>query len=247
MHKTLFISLLSFKLLFADFIGGEISLGIYNHTPTGQLNYKNIASTENLTNFKDSLGWDEAKDVFLKVYFEHPVPLIPNIRLAHTVISQKGLQDVSDFSWQDISSFYGDVNSDFNLNMTDITLYYEILDNWVEADAGLTLRYTRNDFTVSADLVKESLNFSTLIPMLYAKARFNVPMTDLSLQLEANAISYSGALYYDYELSTRYTLAMGLGLEAGYKVFHIDSKELTSEFHADMDFSGAYAAIVWDF
>jgi hypothetical protein len=83
--------------------------------------------------------------------------------------------------------------------------------------------------------------------MLYGKVRLNLPTTDLSLQLEANAVSYWDITTYDYELSARYTLAMGVGLEAGYKAFHIDSDELVNGFDADMDFSGPYAAAIWDF
>ena len=90
-------------------------------------------------------------------------------------------------------------------------------------------------------------DFSIWVPMLYGKVRFNLPVTDLSFQLEANAISYWDITAYDYELSARYTLAMGLGLEAGYKGLHMESDELVNGFHADMDFSGPYAAAIWDF
>ena len=74
-----------------------------------------------------------------------------------------------------------------------------------------------------------------------------MPITDLSFQLEANAISYSDITTSDYELSARYTLMMGLGLEAGYKALHLDSDDLVEGFYADIDFSGPYAAVIWDF
>jgi hypothetical protein len=40
---------------------------------------------------------------------------------------------------------------------------------------------------------------------------------------------------------------MGLGLEAGYKSMHIDSEDLADGLVVDVDSSGPYAAIVWDF
>ena len=83
--------------------------------------------------------------------------------------------------------------------------------------------------------------------MVYGKVRFTLPVTDLSFQLEANAISYWDITAYDYELSARYTLVMGLGLEAGYKAFHLNSDDLVNGFNADMDFAGPYAAVLWDF
>ena len=52
---------------------------------------------------------------------------------------------------------------------------------------------------------------------------------------------------YHYEVSARYTLAMGIGLEAGYKSFHIESDDLVDGLNADIDFSGPYAAAIWNF
>jgi outer membrane protein len=131
--------------------------------------------------------------------------------------------------------------------MTDVTLYYEVLDNWVELDAGITARYISGDMGVSTSGDNDVADFSIWVPMLYGKARFNFPVTDLSVQLEANAISYWDMTAYDYELSARYTLMMGIGIEAGYKSLHLDSDDLVDGFHADIDFSGPYAAAIWDF
>ena len=40
---------------------------------------------------------------------------------------------------------------------------------------------------------------------------------------------------------------MGLGLEAGYKVFHLENDELKDSLNVDIDFSGPYATVIWDF
>ena len=152
-----------------------------------------------------------------------------------------------DFSWGDIGPITGKIYNSLSLDMTDVTLYYEVLDNWAEIDAGLTLRYFSGNMDVSTVGEYNSVDFSIWTPLLYGKVRFNVPATDLSFQLEANAISYWDMSAYDYELSARYTLAMGIGLEAGYKAFYIDSDDLVDGLHADTDFSGPYAAAIWDF
>jgi hypothetical protein len=70
---------------------------------------------------------------------------------------------------------------------------------------------------------------------------------DISLQLEANAISYEETTFYDYELSARYAFSMGLGLEVGYKSIHLNSEDLADGLVVDMDVSGLYASMVWDF
>ena len=248
MRKLTLLALLFSSSLYADIIGGEVSLGFYNHAPSGHASYAlPITGTATSADLEDTLGWSDSQDIMFKAYIEHPFPLVPNVKVAHSSLSHDGTGSVSLFSWGDIVNFTGDVKSDLNLNITDVTLYYELLDNWVEVDAGLTARYMSGDIKVNTFLNNENVDFSSFIPMVYAKTRFNFPVTDISLQLEANAISYSGATFYDYEVSARYTFMIGLGLEAGYKVYHIDSNDLTSGLKSNMDFSGAYAAVVWNF
>ncbi len=238
---TLF-TLLTLSPIHADMTGGEVSLGFFNHDPSGNASYKSTAS-----NLEETFGFSEEQDMFFNAYLEHPFPLLPNVKLGYTTLSHGGSSSVEDFTWGDIGNINGHINSSMSLDMTDVTLYYEVFDNWVEVDAGITLRYFSGDMGVSAAGAYDSADFSIWAPLLYGKARFNVPATDLSFQLEANAISYWDMTAYDYELSARYTLVMGIGLEAGYKVFHLDSDDLVDGFHADIDFSGPYAAAIWDF
>jgi outer membrane protein len=241
LKKLALYLLLTLSQMHADTIGGEISLGFFNHQPNGDASYKGSA-----TDMEETLGFSEEQDIFLKAYLEHPLPVFPNIKLGYVTLSHAGSSSVNDFTWGD-TTYNGTIESGLSLDMTDVTLYYEFLDNWAEVDAGLTLRYMSGDIEVHNSQGSDVADFSTWAPMLYGKVRFTLPVTDLSFQLEANAISYWDITAYDYELSARYTLAMGVGLEAGYKALHLDSDELVNGFHADMDFSGPYAAAIWDF
>jgi len=242
LKKLALVTLLTLSQVNADMVGGEVSLGFFNHEPSGYASYSGTSS-----DLEETLGFSGEQDIFLKAYLEHPFPIVPNVKIGYTTLSHDGSNDVVDFSWGIIDNFTGDIDNSLSLDITDVTLYYELLDNWVEIDAGLTARYITGDMGVSTDITQDIVNFSTWIPMLYGKARFNLPVTDLSFQLEANAISYWDMTAYDYEVSARYTLAMGIGLEAGYKSFHIDSDDLVDGLNADIDFSGPYAAAIWDF
>lgn len=245
MKTFIAFTVVTLSSIHADTIGGEASLGIFNHSPEGYASYTLPFWGHQGTSadIVDTLGFSETQDIFLKVYMEHPLALLPNVKLAYTALSHEGNSQVTFFTWGDIVNFTGEIDSSLSLDMTDATLYYEISDNWVNLDVGLTLRYLTGDMDVN----HEYLSFSTLVPLLYAKTRFDFPVTDFSLQLEANAVSFSGITSYDYELSARYTLAMGIGLEAGYKAYHLDSNDLLDGFNANIDFSGPYAAAVWDF
>lgn len=261
--KLTLTALLSAGTLYADtFIGGEVSVGMYSHSPSGSASYTLPFELSNpAVDIEDDLGWDTEQDFILKAYFEHPVPLFPNIKIAYSNIAHSGQGIVDGFSWGGIIGLNGEIDTSLDTQMYDLTLYYELLDNVVEVDAGLTLRYLDGDMAVrtlsnydlplvgslSAELLSESTNFDLWVPMLYGKARFNIPTTDISLQLEANAISYDETTFYDYELSVRYTLAMGLGLEGGYKSIHLDSDDLSDGLDLDIDSAGPYAAVVWDF
>ncbi len=239
--KCALFMLFTLNQLHADTVGGEISLAFFNHQPNGNASYKG-----NAADIEDVLGFSEKQDIFLKAYLEHPLPVIPNVKLGYTALSHEGSSSVNDFTWGD-NTYNGTIESSLSLDMTDVTLYYEFLDNWAEMDAGVTLRYISGNMDVRSSEVSDVADFSIWVPMLYGKVRFNLPVTDLSFQLEANAISYWDITAYDYELSARYTLAMGVGLEAGYRAFGLDSDALVNGFHANMDFSGPYASAIWDF
>jgi len=242
LNKLIFFVIITLSQLHGDTIGGEVSLGFFSHDVKGNASY--VGTSENLN---DTFGFTEEQDTFLKAYLEHPVPVIPNIKLGHTALSQHGESNVHDFTWGDIEDYNGHIDNKLSLDMTDMTLYYEFIDNWAETDLGFTLRYISGDMGVKSTIGSETVDFETWIPMLYGKVRFSIPATDLSIQIEANAISYWDITTYDYELSARYTAIMGIGVEAGYKGLHLNSDDLTDGFNADINFSGTFAAVVWDF
>jgi len=245
MKKILLASLVATSFGMADFIGGEVDLGYYSHSPSGTAQYKgDSADVEN------DLHWGDEQDVFLRAYFEHPIPVIPNIRVGFSKFFHEGNgRATKTFGWDDFSIGINDkVYSKIDLSMYDITLYYEFLDNWISADAGLNIKYLDGTVDVkSTSTTKNSSNdIQVPIPMLYFKGKVDIPTTDLSFQLEGDYISYSGNMLYDFELGARYTFVAGLGIEAGYKAMKIKIDDV-DDFSMDTDFNGVYGKVVWDF
>lgn len=241
--KKILLSLLCSSVLYADTIGGEVSIGLFNHSPTGSTRYQAIRSVD----LSDTLGFSTTQDIFFSAYIEHPLPLLPNLKLSYNTLSDSSNTRVSNLSWGEIQNFTGALSSSLSLRYTDATLYYEVLDNWIEIDVGATLRSLDGDMNLNSTQGKDSVAYATNIPLLYAKARFYIPSTDISFQAELNAISLSSTSSYDYALSARYTFMMGLGLEAGYKVFHLEDNDLVSGLENNIDFTGFYASAIWDF
>ncbi|MCH9739631.1 MAG: TIGR04219 family outer membrane beta-barrel protein [Epsilonproteobacteria bacterium] len=249
MKKLLVLTTITTTLSMADIVGGELNLGFYTHAPSGTANYEG-----DTINIEDDLKWGDESDMFIKAYLEHPLPIVPNIKLGYSNFGHSGSGTVdSSFRWGDLSLLSSNnVQSNFDMQMYDITFYYEILDNWLNADIGLNIKYldgtvdvtSKNQLTGFTE--SESNSFSLPIPMAYAKFRFDFPTTDISFQTEGNYISYDGHSLYDLEAGVRYTFAMGLGLEAGYKSLKLKIDDI-DDFSMDTDFSGVYGKAVWDF
>jgi outer membrane protein len=120
------------------------------------------------------------------------------------------------------------------------------LDNWLNLDVGLNIKYLDGSINIKSTTENENNDFNVPIPMLYTKARLDVPTTDLSFQLEGNYISYDGNTLYDLELGARYTFALGFGVEGGYKAFKLKIDDI-DDLSMDADFNGIYGKLVWDF
>ncbi len=243
MRKIALATVLATTVGMADFIGGEVNLGYYNHSPSGT-----AQNGDDVIDIESDLKWEDESDIFIKAYFEHPVPIIPNIKVGYSSFGHEGDGTVSKrFSWNSISFNLRDrIHTKLDLDIYDITLYYELLDNWLNLDAGINIKYLDGYIEVDTTTKHENSSIGLPIPMLYAKARVDVPTTDLSFQLEGNYITYDGNTLYDLEMGARYSFMLGFGIEAGYKAFKlkIDDVDDTS---MDADFSGLYGKVVWDF
>lgn len=243
MKKTFLLATLITTFSQADFIGGEVNLGYYSHTPSGVASYNGDS-----VDIEKDLQWSGQSDVFLKAYLEHPLPIIPNVKLGYTEFSHAGNGHASkNFTFGGATFNVVDkLDSNLDLKMYDVALYYELLDNWVNIDVGVNVKLIDGVLSVKTTTEDETSDFQAPIPMLYAKARFDVPTTDLSFQVEGNYVSYDGNTLYDAEAGVRYTFALGLGLEAGYKTMKLQLDDI-DDLSMDSDFSGAYGKLVWDF
>jgi outer membrane protein len=241
--KKYLLTVLFSTFLWADTIGGEASIGFTSHSIEGSSSYNTLGAVDVV----DTLGFSSTQDIFLSASIEHPLPLFPNVKLGYTSFSYDARSLVSSFSWGDIRNFTGKIDNSLSFSYTDATLYYELLDNWTEIDAGFTFRYLKGDMRIASTRSSDAVSYTSLVPMLYGKARFNIPSTDISFQAEMNLMGLSGMTAYDYALSARYSFSMGLGIEAGYKTFHLDSNDLVDGLKTDIDISGPYLSAVWDF
>ena len=250
MKKTLLLLSAITTFSMADMIlGGEINVGFYGHSPKGTISFDG-----NDIDVVDTLKWENSSDVFASLYFEHPIPIIPNIKLSTSTLAhdgEGGIDKSFNFAGREFGSGINIITG-IDLKMTDATLYYEFLDNWISIDAGVTAKYIEGSVYINSkktritESIEENTEFTGVIPLVYSKLRFEIPTTDIALQVEANYIAYEDNLLYDIEAGIRYTVMFGLGAEVGYKQIKLKIDDIEG-FSMDSDFSGLYGKLVWDF
>jgi outer membrane protein len=217
--------LLAVPLAQADVLGVGATVGYWHSDLSGHAAHKNDS-----VDLDDELNLDNDSNTNASIYIEHPVPVLPNVRLNYTLVKQSGRGNLGS-AYDTVSA--GNVRSDLDLEQLDLTLYYELLDNWVNLDLGLTAR------DLSGELVVRGSNESkttvdAVIPMGYLSARFDLPLTGVSAGAEGNFISYSGDSVRDFNIYGQYTVSV-LQLRAGYRQMAIDYEDGDDQLDLKID------------
>ncbi len=195
----------------------------------------------------DDLGFSDESGMTIYALLEHPVPLIPNLMLQRTeleITADNTLSRQITFDDVDYETSTA-ITSTSDLSHTDATLYYEILDNWVSLDVGLTLRQFSEGFSISSVDDSAELEIDSVIPMLYLGAEAELPLTGLFVAANANIISFEEASLTDYKIVLGYETTVGLGIEAGIRSFVIDVDD--DDEQVDITIDGAFAGVYYHF
>ena len=119
-------------------------------------------------------------------------------------------------------------------------------DSTGNVDLGLTARDldAKLEIVDVADLTRSTTEVDAVIPMGYAAARFDLPLTGVSVGVNGNVISYSGDSVYDYDIYGQYAVA-GLQLRAGYREMAVDYED--GDDRLDIDIGGPFASVGFSF
>lgn len=228
---------LAAPLVQADVIGVGASVSYWGSELSGK-----AATNNSSIDVEDDLNLDSDDNVNFTAYLEHPIPLLPNIRLGFTSVDMSGTGEVGLNGFDTIVTPGTKVSSDLTIDQLDLTLYYEVLDNWVNLDLGITARNLDGELIVrdlSGIAETSRTEIDAVIPMGYLAARFDLPFTGVSVGAEGNVISYSGDSVSDFNAYGQYEVAL-LQVRAGYRQMAIDYED--GDDRLDVELSGPFVS-----
>ena len=176
-----------------------------------------------IDNTTSNVDFDGEDNTYYGIAFEHPVPLIPNVRLQDSTLEGYS------------------ADADIKIDSTDYTLYYEILDGlaWLDLDVGISLR----DLDIDARVGSSRASESAVIPTGYLSAYFTIPTLPLQVGGEIKTLDVGDSSINDTTFKIKYQSPFVVGVEGGYRTanFDIDEGSIDSEIEFDGFFIGVFA------
>jgi len=207
--------------------------------PSGELDEGVSADGEN-----NGLGLDSNSGTNVTLFFEHPVPVVPNVRLRQTSLEMDG----SGFLTADFNGigYAEQVDSDLDLSHTDATLYWglPLPVPYVDINLGLTARMFGGEAIVEGQTTgrREEVELDFTLPMGFVEAQVGTPF-GIYAAAEINAIGYDGNSLTDTVLTLGYDLPVpmvDLGLEVGHRALSMKTNKDTTDIETDFDVSGIF-------
>ncbi|AOT09846.1 TIGR04219 family outer membrane beta-barrel protein [Pseudoalteromonas luteoviolacea] len=184
---------------------------------------------------------------------EHPVPLVPNVKLKYTELELVGSTTLTDtFEFGDSNFTVGTTaNTVADLNHIDYIFYYELFDNdLISFDFGINAKQFDADVVVTGDVngtqVTETVDFSGFVPLGYLRAEVGLPLTGLSVFAEGSLLAIDDSKIQDYQVGIAWefidNLAVDVAVRAGYRSLVLELDDI-DDFDSDIDASGPFAGL----
>lgn len=237
------VALMMTTSLSADFLGAEVGVALWNTKVDG-----NIKKNGDSIDLQKDLGYGNSQtNNFFYASFDHPIPLLPNIKVQQTNFSDNGTGTFSTGkTFGTLANYTGAVTSELTLKQTDIIPYWRILDNWVNFDIGLNIRNIAGNIKIAGAGQKADEDFSAILPMLYAKARFDLPFSGISVEADGSYIGFMGSKVSDIKGGIVYQTPFGLGATLGYRQQNITLDDIDSTY-GDINAKGIYGGVFFHF
>ncbi|HBO71538.1 TIGR04219 family outer membrane beta-barrel protein [Acinetobacter venetianus] len=186
----------------ADVIGVKGDLSYWNYNGEANMAAQTSAPDQDL---------DRKGSAQLSLAIEHPIPLIPNAKIRYVNLKTQTENEVA-----------GQPVYDLDIDHTDFILYYEVLDNIVDADIGFGASNLNGDVKT---LGLNKTDIDKTIPVIYGSAGVKLPFTGLSAKAELLYSNVNDTKITDAQAELQYNfidnLLVDVGLKAGYRILDI--------------------------
>lgn len=186
----------------ADVIGVKGDLSYWNYNGEANMAAQTSAPDQDL---------ERKGSAQLSLAIEHPIPLIPNAKIRYVNLKTQTENEVA-----------GQPVYDLDIDHTDFILYYEVLDNIVDADIGFGASNLNGDVKT---LGLNKTDIDKTIPVIYGSAGVKQPFTGLSAKAELLYSNVNDTKITDAQAELQYNfidnLLVDVGLKAGYRILDI--------------------------
>jgi len=186
----------------ADLIGVKGDLSYWNYNGEANMAAQTSAPDQDL---------ERKGSAQLSLAIEHPIPLIPNAKIRYVNLKTQTENEVA-----------GQPVYDLDIDHTDFILYYEVLDNIVDADIGFGASNINGDVKT---LGLNKTDIDKTIPVIYGSAGVKLPFTGLSAKAELLYSNVNDTKITDAQAELQYNfidnLLVDVGLKAGYRILDI--------------------------
>lgn len=205
----------------------EAGASMWNAEATGTV--ESSSTPVSSFDLEKDLGIDSESNNILFASFEHPIPVLPNIKIMKTDLDLSGNDD-----------------SQIDLSHTDLTMYWglPLPIPYVDINFGLTARQFDGGIvyntSVVSGVIDEKLDFT--MPMGYLNVDIGTPF-GIYARANLNALSFDGNGVTDTEIALGYTLPIPLvdvNLEAGHRGLSITTDKDTVDVDTDIDVAGMF-------
>lgn len=228
----------------ADFLGVEVGGATWMPEMTGDFKYG--GSTMDL---EDDLGYgDDESSTYYWLSFEHPVPVIPNVKIIQTNLEMDSNVVSSSVTFNS-TSYSTNAPAEMTLNQTDYILYYELSEGliipFVHLDAGIAIKNLEGELTISSD----TKDFSVPVPMGYGKIKLStsaLPFFPFDLEYETLRLSIGDNSFEDTKFGLVYNVELAAGFDVGAvagvrkESLEIDESGVTANIDIEGYYFGAY-------
>ncbi len=198
----------------------------------------------------EALNLEAELEDHLFAELQHPIPIIPDIRVQYTRLKIDGNDG-------QLTSPYGDLQVDdvvdarLELEAFDVILFYTLPLPSIDIDLGLHGRYldglmnVQEQETDTPIVVDEP--FTLPIPMGYGRVHLNLPLTPLFLEAQASGLAIAGNTVFDGQVMLGYESDLGLGIAGGWRHQVLRLDEVVSDMEIDVEIGGPFATVFFHF